>query len=54
MRRITYEEPMERLVEKIGLSEAKIKTALASLEARQIIKCEGDRITFNHHLEEWL
>lgn len=54
VRRGTYEIPMERFVEKTGLSEAEIKTALNNLEQREIIKRDGDSITFNHHLEEWL
>ena len=53
VRRVTYEIPMERFVEKAGLSEEEIKTALDSLEQKNIIKRDGDNITFNHHLEEW-
>ena len=53
VRRITYEEPMERLLEKTGLTEVEISTALDNLEQRKIIKRDGDKITFNHHLEEW-
>ncbi|MFC1954866.1 replication protein [Chloroflexota bacterium] len=53
VRRVTYEEPMERLVEKTGLTEPEISSALDNLEQRQIIKRDGDKITFNHHLEEW-
>lgn len=54
VRRVTYEIPIERFIEKTGLSEAEIRTALDNLEERRIIKREVDRITFNHHLEEWL
>ena len=54
VRRVTYEEPMERLVEKTGLTEAEINTALDRLERRNIIKRDGDSITFNHHLKEWM
>ncbi len=54
VRRVTHEIPIERFVEKTGLSEAEIKTALDNLEKRQIIKREGDSITFNYHLGEWL
>ena len=53
VRRVTYEIPMERFMEKTGLREEEIETALDNLEERQIIKREGDSITFNHHLEEW-
>ncbi len=54
VRRVTYEIPMERFIEKTGLSEEEINPALENLEKRQIIRREVDRITFNHHLEEWL
>lgn len=54
VRRVTHEISMERFIEKTGLSEAEITTALDNLEERQIIKREVDRITFNHHLKEWL
>lgn len=54
VRRVTHEIPMERFVDKTGLSEAEIKTALDNLEQRKIIKGDGDEITFNHHLEEWV
>ena len=54
VRRVTYEIPMERFVGKTGLSEEEIKTALDNLEQRKIIKRDGDNITFNHHLDEWL
>jgi len=53
VRRVTYEIPMERFVEKTGLSEEEIRSALDSLEQKNMIKCNGDEITFNHHLEEW-
>jgi len=52
-RRVTYEISMERFKDKTGLGEEEIKTALANLEARNIIKRLDDYITFNHHLEEW-
>ena len=54
VRRVTYEIPMERFVEKTGLSEEEIETALASLEERRIIRRNGEKITFNHHLDEWV
>ncbi len=54
VKRVTYEIPVERFEEKTGLSKAEIKTALNNLEQRKIIECDGDKITFNHHLEEWL
>jgi phage replication O-like protein O len=54
VRRITYEIPKERFIEKTGLSEAEINTALNNLEQRKVIKRDGDSITFNHHLEEWV
>jgi phage replication O-like protein O len=54
VRRVTYDIPMERFVEKTGLPEAEISTALDNLEQRKIIKREGDKITFNHHLVEWV
>lgn len=54
VRRVTCEIPTGRLVEKTGLSEEEIETALTSLEERRIIKRDGDKITFNHHLEEWM
>jgi phage replication O-like protein O len=53
VRRVTYDIPIARFEEKTGLTEEKIETALTSLEERQIIKRDGDKITFNHHLEEW-
>ena len=53
VRRVTYDIPIKRFVEKTGLFEEEIETALASLEERQIIERNGDRITFNHHLNEW-
>ena len=53
-KRVTSNFAMEYLVENTGLSEEEIKTALASLEDRRIIKRDGDRITFNHHLDEWV
>ncbi len=54
VRRVTYEITIERFKEKSGLLEAEIKTALDNLERRNIIKREGDKITFNHHLDEWV
>ena len=56
VRRITYDEPIERLEEKTGLAEQEIKTALDNLKNRRIIKREreGDTITFNYKLEEWV
>lgn len=54
IRRVTYNIPIERFIEKTTLSEAEINPALENLEKRQIIKREGDSITFNHYLEEWL
>ena len=53
VRRVKHEIPIERFVEKTGLTQAEITTALDNLEQRNIIKREGDTITFNHHLEEW-
>ena len=54
VRRVTYEITIERFEEKTGLSEAEIKTALDNLERKKIIKRDGDKITFNHHLDEWV
>lgn len=54
VRRVTHEILIERFKDKTGLSEAEITTVLDNLEQRKIIKREGDKITFNHHLEEWL
>ena len=54
IRRVTYDIPMERFVEKTGLSKAEINPALDNLEQREIIKRDGDTITFNHHLEDWV
>ena len=53
VRRVTHEITVERFVEKTGLTEEEIETALDSLEQKNIIKRERDEITFNHHLEEW-
>jgi len=53
VRRVTYDIPVDRFVEKTGLSQTDITTALDNLEQRKIIKRDGDKITFNHHLEEW-
>ncbi len=53
-RRVKYEISVERFVEKTGLLEAEIKTALDNLEERQIIKRDGDSITFNYHVKEWI
>ena len=54
VRRVTYEITMERFIDKTGLTEEEIEDALNSLEDRQIIMRDGDRFTFNHHLEEWV
>ncbi|MFC2019408.1 replication protein [Chloroflexota bacterium] len=54
VRRVKYEIPIKRFVEKTGLLEEEIKTALDNLESRNIIKHDGDTITFNHHLEDWV
>ena len=54
VRRVTHEIPVERFVDKTGLSEEEIMTSLDNMEDRQIIKREEDKITFNHHLEEWV
>lgn len=53
VRRVKHEIPLKRFVEKTGLTESEISTALYNLEQRNIIKRDGDTITFNHHLEEW-
>ena len=52
-RRVKTDISMERFKEKTGLTEVEIKSGLWSLENRNIIRREGDTITFNHHLEEW-
>ena len=54
VRRVTFDEPIERLEEKTGLAEQEIKTALDNLEKRRIIKRDGDMITFNYKLEGWV
>lgn len=54
IRRVTYDIPVERFIEKTGLSEGEITTSLDNLEQRNIIKRDGDSITFNHHLEAWV
>ncbi|MFC1924412.1 replication protein [Chloroflexota bacterium] len=54
VRRVTYDIPIKRLVEKTGLTESEINPALDNLEQRNIIKRDGDTITFNHHLDEWV
>ena len=54
IRRVTREILMERFIEKTGLSEEEINPTLDNLEERHIIERDGDSITFNHHLEEWL
>ena len=54
VRRVTYKIPIDRFVEKTGLSPMDITTALDNLEQRKIIMREGDKITFNHHLDQWL
>ena len=52
--RVTHDIPVERFVDKTGLSKVQITTALDNLEKRQIIKRDGDTITFNHKLGEWV
>ena len=52
--RVTHDIPIERFEDKTGLLPAEIITALDNLEKRQIIKRDGDAITFNHKLEDWL
>jgi phage replication O-like protein O len=52
-RRVKTKITMERFKEKTGLTEEEIETALDNLEQRNIIKRDGDEITFNHHLDEW-
>ncbi len=52
--RVTHDIPTERFIEKTGLSEKEITFALDNLEERHIIERDGDSITFNHHLDEWL
>ncbi len=54
VRRITYDEPIERLEEKTGLSQPEIVTALDNLGKRWIITRDGDKITFNYKIEEWV
>jgi hypothetical protein len=54
VRRVKTEITMERFKEKTGLTEVEINSGLWSLENRRIIRREGDTITFNHHLEEWM
>jgi hypothetical protein len=54
IRRVTHEMPVERFVEKTGLAATEIRAALDNLERRSIIEREGDNVTFNHHLEEWV
>lgn len=54
IRRLTYEIPVDRFEDKTGLSQTDITAALDNLEKRQIIKRDGDSITFNHHLDEWV
>jgi len=54
IRRITYDISMERFIEKTGLSEQEITPALDNLEERHIIERDGDSITFNYHVKEWI
>ncbi|MDD4876957.1 MAG: replication protein [Dehalococcoidales bacterium] len=54
VRRVTYEIPIERFIEKTELSQTEISTALNNLEQRKIITRDGDKITFNHHLDQWI
>ena len=54
IRRVTRDISVERFVDKTGLSEQEIKSTLDNLEKRQIIKRDGDTITFNHKLGEWV
>jgi len=54
VRRVTQPMPIERFEEKTGLTREEILPALETLEKRQIIRRNGDTITFNHHLDQWL
>jgi phage replication O-like protein O len=54
VKRLSHDIPVKRFTQKTKLSADKVKQALDNLEKRQIIKRQGDKITFNHHLREWL
>lgn len=54
VRRLSHDIPVDRFVKKTGLKKEKIETALDSLGKRRIIKRQGDTITFNNNLDEWL
>ncbi len=54
VRRVTQPMPIERFEEKTGLTKEEIIPALEVLEKRQIIRRNGDTITFNHHIDQWL
>jgi phage replication O-like protein O len=54
VRRVTHNIPIKRFEDKTGLSTQDINNALDNLEKRLIISRQGDDITFNHHLGQWV
>lgn len=54
VRKTSNNLPIDRFLKKTDLSEQDIKTALDSLEKRNIISGFRDWITLNHHVDQWI
>jgi len=54
VRKLSNDLPEDYLIEKTELSSEEVASALESLEKRRIIRREGNEVTFNKNLDEWI